>query len=38
MRQVMWREAGEDVVKVSHDKRVTRRLEKLMGREIGQFE
>jgi hypothetical protein len=30
MRQVMWREAVEDVVKVSHDKRVTRRLEKLM--------
>jgi len=30
MRQVMWREAVEDVVKVSQDKRVTRRLEKLM--------
>lgn len=30
MRQVMWREAVEDVVKVSHDKRVTRRLERLM--------
>lgn len=30
MRQVMWQEAVEDVVKVSHEKRVTRRLEKLM--------
>jgi len=30
MRQVMWWEAVEDVLKVSHDRRVTRRLEKLM--------
>jgi len=30
MRQVMWQEAVEDVVKVSHEKTVVRRLEKLM--------
>ena len=30
MRQVMWQEAVEDVVKVSHEKPVIRRLEKLM--------
>ncbi|MCC5827919.1 MAG: transposase [Phycisphaeraceae bacterium] len=30
MRQAMWREAIEDVVKVSHERPVIRRLEKLM--------
>jgi len=30
MRQVLWREAVEDVVKVSHERPVIRRLEKLM--------
>ena len=30
MRQVLWREAIEDVVKVSHERPVIRRLEKLM--------
>jgi len=32
MRQLMWREAVEDVAKVTHDKKVVRRLEKLMVR------
>ena len=30
MRQVMWQQAVEDVAKVSHEKKVTRRLEQLM--------
>jgi len=30
MRQVLWREAVEDVVKISHERPVIRRLEKLM--------
>jgi hypothetical protein len=30
MRQVVWNDAVAEVVKVSHEKRVIRRLEKLM--------